>query len=409
MPEIATDVKSEVLSLHSQILDTVEKYATEIKSLDGRIETTVNAKLDKLNARLDDLEIKHLRPAASGNAVAFAEKQLQAQANPKRKEAFERYLRKGREEMSSEDIALIRSKEGYSPEQLKMLTEGDAQGGGFFVVPEYVQDIVKAVVLVSTVRQYAKIRTTKSNSVKQPKRTQTAAATWTAEANQQTPNNTLRYGMDEIGNHGLTAILDISLEDLEDSMFDMATEISTEISEQFAKAEGAAFINGSGKGQPEGILTNSAIAFDMTGATGAFSSTGDEFVTCAHNIKSQYVPDLVWFLNRQSIGKARLLKDTQGRPIWLPFAQAGLQGVNAPTIVGIPYAEQPDCPNVATGAFPVLLGAWRKAYLIVDRLDITMQRDPYILGDQGAVRFRARKRVGGQVILTEAIRKIKVS
>jgi HK97 family phage major capsid protein len=38
-----------------------------------------------------------------------------------------------------------------------------------------------------------------------------------------------------------------------------------------------------------------------------------------------------------------------------------------------------------------------------------MLRDPYTQANVGAVRFYARKRVGGQVVLPEAIKKIYIS
>src|SRR5579875_1879779 len=401
---VTKEIITEVSNLHKEMLDTVERSVKETKTAFGQFEVTTQAKFDKLNVRLDELELKHIRP------YTHAAKQLQKNFNEKRKNAFDNWMRKGSEDISPEEKALIRSKEGFTPEQLKMLTEGDAQGGGFFVVPEYVQDIVKSVVLISRIRNYAKIRTTRSNVVKQPKRTGTMAATWTAEANKQSPASGLTYGIDEVPNHAMTAIMDISLEDLEDSMFDMAGEIQAEVAEQFARAEGASFVNGTGKGQPEGFMNNSSLSVDITNNATGFSPQGDEFTTCSTNMKSDYAKiGLTWFLNRQTLGKIRLLKDSQNRPIWLPFAQSGLSEGLVPQIAGIPYEEVPDMPQVGAGTYPVVLGCWPKAYLIVDRLDITMQRDPYILGDSGAVRFRARKRVGGQVILAEAIRKIMVT
>jgi HK97 family phage major capsid protein len=45
--------------------------------------------------------------------------------------------------------------------------------------------------------------------------------------------------------------------------------------------------------------------------------------------------------------------------------------------------------------------------VIVDRLEMAVQRDPFTQASAGAVRFHARKRVGGQVVLSEAIVKLK--
>lgn len=398
MPEVNNDIKDAILKSHKELLDTVEVYAKEIKNLDGRIEDTVKSKIDKLNSRLDDLEIKAFRPSTSNPA----EKQLSKSYDPKRKEAYEEFLRKNSDELSNESRKLL-------IEHAKTLTAADATTGGFFIVPELETDIIKSIILLDPIRQYARVRTSSSNAVKIPKRIGTFAASWTGEVDQQTEAKGLKYAMEEVPNHTMTADVEVSIEDLEDSMFDLASFINSEISEQFALAEGLAFVSGSGKKQPEGFMTNASVAIDKTLSATGFSAAGDEFATIAHNLKSAYAKNATWFLNRQTIGKIRLIKDNQNRPLWLPFAESGLQGPNGPTIIGIPYAEIPHMDDVAANKYPVAIGDWRRAYVVIDRVSISVKRDEVTAYDRGVVRFLARKRVGGQLVLSEAVRKLKVS
>jgi HK97 family phage major capsid protein len=79
------------------------------------------------------------------------------------------------------------------------------------------------------------------------------------------------------------------------------------------------------------------------------------------------------------------------------------------TILGQPYVEVPDMPDVAANAFPIAFGDVRRAYTVVDRISLSVLRDPFTQATNGNVRFIARRRVGGQVVLAEAIRKLKVS
>ena len=72
-------------------------------------------------------------------------------------------------------------------------------------------------------------------------------------------------------------------------------------------------------------------------------------------------------------------------------------------------AEVPDMPDVAAGAFPIAFGNWQRAYTILDRVVLSVLRDPFTQAISGNVRFIARRRVGGQVVLAEAIRKLKVA
>ena len=103
----------------------------------------------------------------------------------------------------------------------------------------------------------------------------------------------------------------------------------------------------------------------------------------------------------------RKLKDTAGQYVF----QAGMMltaGVPN-TILGYPYIEMPDMPDVSANAFPVMFGDFSRGYMIVDRTNLAILRDPFSQASTGSVRYYARARVGGQVVLAEALRKQKIS
>lgn len=66
-------------------------------------------------------------------------------------------------------------------------------------------------------------------------------------------------------------------------------------------------------------------------------------------------------------------------------------------------------PNVGAGNYPVAFGDFQRGYMIVDRVALAVLRDPFTQATTGNVRYIARRRVGGQVILAEAIVKQKIS
>ena len=66
-------------------------------------------------------------------------------------------------------------------------------------------------------------------------------------------------------------------------------------------------------------------------------------------------------------------------------------------------------PDVGSNTYPVAFGDFRRGYMIVDRVALAILRDPYTQATSGTIRYIARRRVGGQVILAEAIRKQKCS
>jgi HK97 family phage major capsid protein len=57
-------------------------------------------------------------------------------------------------------------------------------------------------------------------------------------------------------------------------------------------------------------------------------------------------------------------------------------------------------PVVAAGALSVALADWMEFYMVVDRLGITVQRDPFTA--KPFIEFYTRKRVGGDVVNFEA-------
>ena len=66
-------------------------------------------------------------------------------------------------------------------------------------------------------------------------------------------------------------------------------------------------------------------------------------------------------------------------------------------------------PDVAANAFPIVFGDINSAYRIYDRIGLTLLRDPFTQATNGIIRFHARRRVGGDVVLAEAILKLKIA
>ena len=126
-----------------------------------------------------------------------------------------------------------------------------------------------------------------------------------------------------------------------------------------------------------------------------------------HSIKAEYSSSGRFVFNRSTLADIRKLKDTAGQYVF----QAGmsLQSGVPNTILGYPYVEATDMPDVGAGAFPIVFGDFNRAYMIVDRVAMAVLRDPYTQASSGNVRYLARRRVGGQVVQAEAIVKHKVS
>ncbi len=291
-------------------------------------------------------------------------------------------------------------------EEYKALGVANDTTGGYLAPTEYVREIIKGVTEVSPVRALARVRRTASKAISVPKRTGQFSAQWVAEQGTKSETDGLRYGMWEIPNHELFALIDISNTNLEDSAFDLEDEISFEAKEQFAVAEGAAFVSGSGVGKPEGFLVAAGVASGNSGSATTIADAEGQangLIDLKYGLKTAYARNATWTLNRTTLGSVRKLKDANKGYIWMPGIAQGKPN----TIDGDPYVEVPDMPNEGAGTTPIAYGDFKRAYTLVDRIQMEMLRDPYTQATGGNIRFIFRRRLGGQVTLAEAIRKLK--
>lgn len=384
---------------HKELIDKIGREWEEMKALlNGRADEEVKkfgttlgettAKLGEYNSRLDgfELQLQKAMQAAAAREVG------------KNQEKGERYnilmkaLRHGMDRLSA-------------AEEQKLMQVGNDTTGGFGSVPEFDTEIIKGVVEISPVRSLVRVRNTSKRSVRVMKRTGTFSAVWVgAEVNTDGRSETdgLRYGMEEIPTHEIYAMVDISKQDLEDTDFDLEAELRMEFAEQFAYAEGVAVLTGSGVSRPEGIITNAAVAIDTTGDASLL--TYDGLVDVSHNGKELYLPNARFIFNLRTLGAIRKMKDGSGEPIWAPMSAAAPSSV-----LGFPYTIVQGMANVAANAKPVLFGDFRRGYQLVDRIALEIERDAVTQMTKGAVRFYARKRMGGQVVLAEALRVLKVA
>lgn len=386
----------EFKKVNDERLEKIEKgegtaYVDEkISNLEAKLDSyeDINQKLTTAEANAEDIksQIEKLETVVKRPNAGFDTKQVDDYMN-----AFDKYCRKGVESLD--------------PVEKKALTVSNDSTGGYLAPPEYVREIIKDITEISPIRSIARVRSTGQRSIQVPKRTGQFSAEWVAESGTRSETTGYTVGLEELPAHEHYALVDISEQDLEDTVFDLEAEMQSEFAEQFAKAEGTAFVSGNAVGKPEGFMTNSSVSEISSGSNSAI--TADNLITLMHNIKSDYGRNGTFVFNRSTLSAIRKLKDTAGQYVF----QAGmtLQGGMVNTILGQPYVEATDMASIAQNAYPVAFGDFSRGYMIVDRVALAVLRDPFTQATTGNVRYIARRRVGGQVVLPEAITKLKVS
>lgn len=371
---------------HALILETKsdsEDSVAEVKAALEALTAEVKAKADsetKLNAKIAELETKLARPnifrAANDNELTAERK------------AFESFMRHGPERMPVEEV--------------KSLVVSDDTRGGYLAPAEFQTEILKNLVEYSPVRMAARVGSTAASSVILPKRTGTPTASWVAEVETRSETGST-YGQVEIPVHEMAAYVDVSVQLLEDAAINVESEVASDLSEEFGRLEGVALVSGNGFKKPTGIMAAAGITEVITGSGTAI--TADSLITLMYDLPAFYRNNGAWMMNGTSLAAVMKLKDSQGAYLWQPSIQAGQPS----TLLGRPIVEAIDMPDIAADAFPIVFGDFNRAYRIYDRVAMSMLRDPYTQATTGKVRFHARRRVGADVVMAEALRKLKVS
>lgn len=399
---VENEVKSAVEQLGTAFEEFKKTHQEELKQIKskGSADVVTSEKLARIEKSLDQLEEVNQKVTKAKLAQDANEEKLNkietivsrpgfdisAKADTSmEKKVFDKWLRQG--------------KESLGPDELKVLTASNDNTAGYLAPPEYVQELIKGIVEISPIRSIARVRSTTNRSVQIPKRTSTFAATFVAEQGTRSETTGYQVGMEEIPTHELYALVDISEQELEDSVFNLEQEMTSEFTEQFAKAEGNAFVSGNSVGKPEGIVTNSSVGVTASGVSASLNA--NSLISLYHAVKPDYSRNGTFVMNRSTLAAVRKLQDGSGQYVF----QAGFSlQVGVPnTILGAPYVEATDVADVGSSTKPIYFGDFRRGYLIVDRVSMSVMRDPFTQATSGNVRYIARRRIGGQVILPEAI------
>ena len=203
---------------------------------------------------------------------------------------------------------------------------------------------------------------------------------------------------------------------LDDAAFGLEEWLGNEIAMEFARAEGAAFISGTGVNQPKGFLSGPTAVTGDAGrsfgtlqhiVSGNAASLGTspelKLIDLVHSLRPGHRQGASWVMNSATLAEVRKLKAADGSFIW----QAGIMDGAPARLLGYPVVEAEDMPDIAANALPIAFGNFKAGYLIAERSATTILRDPFT--NKPYVHFYAVKRIGWQVLDSDAIKVLKIS
>ena len=288
--------------------------------------------------------------------------------------------------------------------------------GGYAVPREIDAAIARQLTLVSPIRQIAQVVQVGSAGYRKLVTLGGTASGWAAETAARPETGTPTFAEIAPPSGDLYANPAASQAMLDDAAFDLEAWLASEIATEFARAEGAAFVSGNGTNRPKGFLIqptsaqdDGARAFGALQFIGSGNATGlgdtieMKLIDLVHALKAGHRQGASWVMNSATLAAVRKLKTDDGAFLWQPGIAAG----QPDRLLGYPVVEAEDMPDVAANAFPIAFGNFKAGYLIAERGATTILRDPFT--NKPFVHFYATKRIGGQVLDSEAIKLLKIA
>jgi HK97 family phage major capsid protein len=371
-------------------MNEVGKESSQVKEMVAK----VSADLVELSSKHDELKKAVNRP----NVNAHPESKSEGD------QRVEQFLRKGRVDNFDIDAkAAAADGKGYD---IKNIYVGNDPAAGFAVRPSFEGMYDATITEISPFRQNANVISLGTGDAVEYLVNQKGGvgADWEDETstNSDTGNPTL--SKKRIGTAHLRASVYVSEQQLQDSFINIEQWIMNEAAEDFATTENDAFFNGDGiNGKPKGFLTYAAgtsygqIEQVSSGAAAGFTTDG--ILALVGSQKFAYNAGSIFYAKRETIFTDLLtLKDAEDRYYLVPDWS---QGVTF-RMLGYPVIDATDMPAVAANALALAFGNFNRGYTIVDRVGMSVLRDPY--SNKPFVEFWIRKRVGGDVRTFEAIK-----
>ena len=305
---------------------------------------------------------------------------------------------------------------GQGAVEVKAMSGADGASGGY-AVPEEIDGQIDATLKgISPIRAIANVVKVGTSGYRKLVASGGFESGWAAETAARGETDTPVFNEVAPPSGDLYANPAASQAMLDDAAFDVEAWLAGEVAREFAVAEGAAFVRGNGVNKPKGFLagpvsaqTDAArpfgtIQYLASGAAGAFGANPEErLIDLVHALRSPYRQGASWVMNSATLARVRKFRTSDGGLLWAPGLAMGQPG----TLLGYPVVEAEDMPDIGADALAVAFGNFKAGYLIAERQETQILRDPY--SNKPFVHFYATKRVGGMVSNSQAIKLLKFS
>lgn len=276
-------------------------------------------------------------------------------------EAFMSYLRRGLLNMPNSQRELL----AQHHEELDTRAAGEATqaAGGYLVPPEFRHIIAEAIKSYGGLLQYANVISTDTGAaLSWPTNDDTGNVGQILAENTAIAEQDVVFGQRQIGAYTYTSkMIRVPWTLLQDSAFDLVSFLGTKFGERIGRIWATHLVSGTGTGQPTGVLTGLRVG-TRNATTGTPTLIYDNLIDVEHSIDPAYRNNgnARYGMGDDVLKMVRKLKDSQGRPLWVPVPVPGFP----PTINGYPYFIDNSMPAVAINGVAAIFGDFRAGMLV---------------------------------------------
>lgn len=386
-----------------EILDTADAdggrdLTAEERQEYDRLEADVDKSGDRIKAeiKLRDAELEMEKRQGFDPRAAQTETREDGFNEAEYTEAFVRYLRRGDVNIDSETRATLAAGTAALRDQAK----GTPNIGGYLVPIDFQKSLVLHALQAGTIRRTRVnvLVTGAGESLQVPKTTSHGAASWVAEG---VPSSAVdeEFGQVTLSAYTARRLVKVSIELVEDNAVNLIQYLGRAIGQAIGRLENNAYINGTGSGEPTGLLNGTWVPAGITGAPGqATTVTADDVIDLFYSVGPQYRTGAEWLLADSSVKVVRKLKDKNDNYLWSPTAGvASVLANSAPdTLLGKPMWSDPDMPAMAASTKSILFGDF-STYTIRDVGQAGPEASERPMGAFAVIRLNERFMDGLQV------------
>lgn len=271
--------------------------------------------------------------------------------------------------------------------------------GGYTVTPDYVNRIFERHYNESPLMQHAEVIDVTSNTAELYYETDDGEGNWVGELETRT-GTVGGIGKATIPVHEYTFPITVSMQLLEDSdIANIQNYLTSRATRHMTRAIGDAFVTGDGFKKPEGVFASPILETIPSG--NATDITLDALIDAMGAIPNDYDASAKWFMSKKTFLEIYKAYATENTWINLPLSNGFSPSILGHDVVFV------NAPELAAGSTSIIYGDMHSAYKIVRRLAINTMVDYNTGWRQGVVYINNRVRMGGQLLMPEAIVGIK--